>query len=152
MTATSNPGRPATDMRVGELLPEIRLPLSYTTVAGQPAGTRDFSPWHHDPQAAQAQGQRTMYVNTMFLEAFIDRIALEWAGPTWFLARRAMGMLASGYAGRTLAGTGRVERVDTGPDGTTVEVSVEAATEDGLCAMARITLRDRVPTPSERTR
>jgi acyl dehydratase len=120
-----------------------------TTIAAQPAGTRDFSPWHHDPAAARDQGQRTIYANTMFLEAFLDRTALGWAGPTWFLTRRQMRILASAYAGCTLVGTGQVEHVESGPEGGCVEVSLRATTEDGVCATARITLQDRIPTRAE---
>ena len=143
--ATLN-GRPARLIRSGEALLPVRLDLRYATVVGQIAGTRDFTSYHHDPEAAKAQGQRTIYVNTMFFEAFLDRVALEWAGPTWFIGRRTMRMISSAYAGQSLTGTGSVESVEAGTDGgTEAVVSVRAGTEDGVCATARITLRDRIP-------
>ena len=138
---TASPGNQHGDAATGEI-PPIRLPLEYTRVVGQVAGTRDFMPYHHDPAAARAQGQPTIYVNTMFLEAFIDRVALEWAGPEWFVTKRSMRMLASAHAGQTLTGAGRIVHKTAGERcNDAIDVDVEAVTESGLCTQASLTLQ-----------
>jgi acyl dehydratase len=81
-----------------------------------PLATWDLFPGHSDPFYAQGQGQKSIYLNTVVLQGFADRVATNWAGPETFIARRKMMMKASVYPGDTLTGTGRVlsSRVDNG--------------------------------------
>ena len=39
-----------TDVKEGQQLPPLVFPVSYTTLALDVAGTRDFYPIHHDPE------------------------------------------------------------------------------------------------------
>jgi acyl dehydratase len=126
---------------VGTELPQVRLPITYTIVATLPASTRDYFPGHHDPAYARAQGNRTIYLNTPFYNAFVDRVALEWAGPGWFVQRRAIRMKRPVFPDDVLVGTGRVTEVlDPGGDDTRVVLAVDASTQAGVCVAARITL------------
>lgn len=118
---------------VGDRLGPVELPVSYTVVAGLPGGTRDYFPGHHDPAYARAQGQRDIYLNTAFFQGFVDRVALEWAGPAWYVAERGIRILRSVYPGDTLVGTGTVTAA---PDDRTIELAVELTTADGVCVTA----------------
>lgn len=94
----------------------IRLPVTYTMVAGVVGGTRDYFPGHHDPRYARAQGLPDIYLNTTFLQGLLDRIALQWAGPSWFVRRRTLLMHASIFPGDVIEGSGTVTAVaDDGP-------------------------------------
>jgi acyl dehydratase len=127
---------------VGDHLSPIVLEVTYGRVATLVAATWDPFPGHHDPAFAKAQGQKDIYLNTMMLSGFVDRVALEWSGPTWFLRRRAMRMLGSVYPGDVLTGTGTVKTVSANPDGTVdVVVGVTGSTAAGPCITAEITLR-----------
>lgn len=96
------------DVEPGEELPKIDDLITYRRVIMNPATTWDYFPGHHDPEYARAQGQPTIYVNTMHFLGFIDRCVNEWAGPRSFLVRRKVSTLRSVYAGDTMVGTGRV--------------------------------------------
>jgi acyl dehydratase len=96
------------DVEVGEELPRVEDVITYRRVIMNPATTWDYFPGHHDPEYARAQGQPTIYVNTMHFLGFIDRCLTGWAGPRSFLVRRKVSTLRSIYAGDTMAGTGRV--------------------------------------------
>ncbi len=125
----------------GDTLTPVVLDITHARVATLVAGTWDVFPGHHDPAYARAQGQKDIYLNTMMLSGFVDRVALEWAGPSWFLRRRAMHMLGSVFPGDTLTGTGTVTAVSRGSDGLTeVVVTVQAVTEAGPAIAAEITL------------
>jgi acyl dehydratase len=96
------------DVDPAEELPRVEDVITYRRVIMNPATTWDYFPGHHDPGYARAQGQPTIYVNTMHFLGFIDRCLSEWAGPRSFLVRRKVSTLMSIYAGDTMVGTGRV--------------------------------------------
>jgi acyl dehydratase len=96
------------DVRAGEELPRVEDEISYRRVIMNPGTTWDYFPGHHDPEYARAQGQPTIYVNTMHFLGFIDRLLTEWAGPRSFLVRRKVSTHQSIYAGDTMVGSGRV--------------------------------------------
>ena len=78
----------------------------------------DYFPGHFDPTYARSQGNPTIYVNTMHLAGFADRIATDWAGPGSRVVRRQMRLAGSVYAGDTMVGRGRAvaKRLDTSVD------------------------------------
>ncbi|WP_156681308.1 MaoC/PaaZ C-terminal domain-containing protein [Sphingomonas profundi] len=96
------------DVTAGDILPEISLRVTYEKIVMTPMATWDLFPGHSDPFFAQQQGQQSIYLNTLALQGFADRVATDWAGPATFVARRKMVMKASVYPGDTLTGSGRV--------------------------------------------
>jgi acyl dehydratase len=96
------------DVQPGDALPRVDDDITYRRVIMNPATTWDYFPGHHDPEYARAQGQPTIYVNTMHVLGFADRVVSQWAGPRSFLVRRKVSTLASVYAGDTMVGTGHV--------------------------------------------
>jgi len=96
------------DVHPGDELPRVEDLITYRRVIMNPATTWDYFPGHHDPAYARAQGQPTIYVNTMHFLGFIDRLITEWAGSRSFLVRRKVSTQMSIYAGDTMVGSGRV--------------------------------------------
>jgi len=92
----------------GQELPPVTLEVTYEKVVMTPMATWDLFPGHNDPFYAQSQGQKSIYLNTVVLQGFADRVVTDWAGPATFIARRKMAMKASVYPGDTLTGSGRV--------------------------------------------
>jgi acyl dehydratase len=99
-------------------LPEVVDEIDYQRVVMNAGATWDYFPAHYDPAYAQSQGHPTIFVNTMHLAGFIDRVATEWAGPYSRVVRRKMRILGSIYAGDSMVGRGRVtsKRCDTSGD------------------------------------
>ncbi|RLA39650.1 MAG: hypothetical protein DRR06_08935 [Gammaproteobacteria bacterium] len=104
------------------------------------AATQDYFPGHHNPAYAKHQGQKNIYLNTMAIEGFIDRVATDWAGPHTFIRKRQMQMRASIYAGDTMIGEGKVERRYEEDGRTLVDVSITISTQNGACVPANLTL------------
>ena len=88
-------------------LPEVVDQISYQRVVENAGATWDYFPGHFDPVYAQSQGNPTIYVNTMHLAGFADRVATDWAGPGSRVVRRSMRLAGSVYAGDTMIGRGR---------------------------------------------
>jgi acyl dehydratase len=90
-------------------LPDVVDVISYQRVVMNAGTTWDYVPWHYDPRYAEMHGHPTIFVNTMHLAGFVDRIATDWAGPSSRVVRRKVKLLGSIYAGDSMVGRGRVE-------------------------------------------
>jgi acyl dehydratase len=118
-----------TDIAEGLELPEITLNVTYEKVVMTPLATWDLFPGHNDPFYAQRQGQKSIYLNTVALQGFADRVATDWAGPSAFIARRKMVMKASVYPGDVLTGSARVVRTEVQGDHRRVDLAIKLRTQ-----------------------
>ncbi len=98
------------EVRAGDRLAHVEDPITYRRVIMNSAASWDYFPGHHDPEYARAQGLPTIYVNTLHVLGFVDRLATDWAGPAAFVARRKVTLQRSLFAGDTMVGDGRVVR------------------------------------------
>ena len=133
------------EIDVGTVLPVVRDEITYRRVIMNPATTWDYFPGHHDPEYARAQGQPTIYINTMHFLGFIDRVATDWAGPRSFIARRKAALVHSIFAGDTMVAEGRVtkkyEDESNGARRHLVDLEITVLNQDGVvCCPATVTL------------
>jgi acyl dehydratase len=129
-------------------LPERVDEIDYQRVVMNAGATWDYFPGHYDPAYAQSQGHPTIFVNTMHLAGFIDRLATDWAGPYSRVVRRKMKILGSIYAGDSMVGRGRAidKRCDTssGTPRYLVDFEIAVFNQRGeLCCPAEVTLQMR---------
>jgi acyl dehydratase len=126
-------------------LPEVVEEASYQQVVMNAGTTWDYFPGHYDPGYAKAQGHPTIFVNTMHLAGFADRVATDWAGPASRVVRRKMTLAGSVYAGDSMVGRGKVvaKRCETS-SGTTrylVDLEIAVTNQRGeLCCPVEMTL------------
>jgi acyl dehydratase len=126
-------------------LPELVDEISYQRVIMNAGATWDYFPGHFDPAYAQDAGHPTIFVNTMHVAGFVDRLIGDWAGPCSRVVRRKMRMLGPIYAGDSMVGRAQVvnKRSET-PNGTTqylVDVEVVVSNQRGeLCSAADVTV------------
>jgi acyl dehydratase len=128
------------DLRAGARLPEVTLDISYRRVVMNAAATWDWFPGHHDPFYAREQGQRTIYLSTLFFQGLVDRLVTDWAGPLAFIRRRKIVMRRSIYAGQVARASGRVKRAYDDGGATVVEVEAEVSSDEGPCVAAELTV------------
>jgi acyl dehydratase len=126
-------------------LPEVLDEIDYQRVVMNAGATWDYFPGHYDPVYAEKQGHRAIFVNTMHIAGFVDRIATDWAGPYSRVVRRKVSLLGSIYAGDTMVGRGRV--VDKRCDNSgrapryLVDLEVTVTNQRGeLCCPAAVTV------------
>ena len=126
-------------------LDEVIDKIDYQRVVMNPGATWDYFPAHYDPEYAQEHGHPTIFVNTMHIAGFVDRIATDWAGPYSRVVRRKVSLLGSIYAGDSMVGRGRVvaKRSDTSGESPRYLVDLEVAIfnqRDELCCPAEVTI------------
>jgi acyl dehydratase len=127
-------------------LPEVVDQISYQRVVENAGATWDYFPGHFDPGYAKSQGNPTIYVNTMHLAGFADRVATDWAGPSSRVVRRSLRLIGSIYAGDTMIGRGRAvaKRLDTSADAPRclVDIEIQVTNQHGvLCCPVELTLQ-----------
>lgn len=132
----------------GDVVTQITMDVPFERVILDAAATQDYFPGHHNPAYARHQGQKEIYLNTMAIEGFIDRVVTDWAGPHVFVRKRQMQMRSSIYAGDTLQGEGTVEKCYNENDQHLVDVRINISTESGLCVPAALTLELPAVRPS----
>jgi acyl dehydratase len=126
-------------------LPEVVDQISYERVVMNPGATWDYFPGHYDPEYAKSQGNPTIFVNTMHIAGFVDRIATDWAGPYSRVVRRKVRLVGSIYAGDTMIGSARIvdKRCETSSDTPRylVDLEITVCNQRGeLCCPAELTL------------
>lgn len=125
-------------------LPEVVDEISYQRVVMNAGATWDYFPGHFDPAYAQGQGHPTIFVNTMHLAGFVDRIATGWAGPFSRVVRRKVTLLGPVYAGDRMVSHARVvgkRRDGSEPPRYLVDFEIRVCNQRGeVCCPAEVTL------------
>jgi acyl dehydratase len=135
-------------IRIPLELPEVFDEISYQRVVMNAGATWDYFPGHYDLAYAESHGHPMIFVNTMHLAGFADRLATDWAGPASRVVRRRMTLAGSIYAGDTMVGRGRViaKRCDTSSDPPRylLDLQIEVTKQRGeLCCPVELTLQVR---------
>lgn len=112
--------RTVAEVRPGETLPELAIPLTRTLVVATAIASRDYQDVHHDPALAVERGSKDVFMNILTTNGLVDRFVTSWAGPGATVKRIRIRLGAPNYPGDTMALTGEV----TGVDGDRVEVAV----------------------------
>jgi acyl dehydratase len=97
------------DVRVGDPLPELRVPLTSSLIVAGALASRDFTPVHHDKAAAQAAGMQDVFMNILTTEGFVSRFVTDWAGPDAKIRKLSLKLGAPNLPGDVMIMTGKVQ-------------------------------------------
>ena len=132
------------DVAVGDLVPELRYPVSATTVVLGALATRDWRPMHHDKDfAVNRNGTQDIFLNTPNQAAWFERYLTDWTGPHGRLGRVTFRMKGSVFPGDTMTLRGVVEQVDVDDVGcgfVSVAVTLDVAGDAKTTCAARLAL------------
>lgn len=67
-------------MNIGDMLPDISIPITLHRLVMEAGANRDLSMIHHDTKVAQATGAPDAYANTFFLMGLFERQLREFIG------------------------------------------------------------------------
>lgn len=122
-------------------LPRLEIPLDRGRIVATALATQDFTPVHHDPDLARAQGSADVFLNILTSIGLVQRYVTDWAGPAARVRAIALRLGAPAYAGDTLTLTGDVTERDD--DELTVRVRGRVAPGDHVTATVRISTGGR---------
>jgi acyl dehydratase len=102
----------ATEIEVGQTLPDLDLMTTATLVAGGAIASRDYTPVHHDKSAAVSQGLPDMFMNILTTQGLCSRYVTDWAGPDAIVTRVRTKLGGPNMPGDTLKIRGKVVEVE----------------------------------------
>jgi acyl dehydratase len=100
------------DVRPGEVLPELAVPITVTLINGGAIATRDYFPGHHDAEAARALGSPNVFMNILTTNGLVQRFIEQWAGPLAQFTALKIKLGAPNYPGDCMTFSGSVTSVE----------------------------------------
>ncbi|MFH6568298.1 MULTISPECIES: MaoC family dehydratase [Pseudomonas] len=116
------------DVRPGETLPELAIPITVGLVTGGAIATRDYFPGHHDLNAAKALGSPHIFMNILTTNGLVQRYVEDWAGPEARFASLKIKLGAPNYPGDSMTFNGAV----TGHDSATRTVEITLSGKNSM--------------------
>jgi len=101
-----------TDVKVGDELPGLDVPLTAAVIVGGALASRDYTPVHHDKSAAQAQGMQDVFMNILTTNGYVGRFVTDWAGPDARIRGLSIKLGTPNVVGDVMKLRGRVASVD----------------------------------------
>ena len=127
MTTTTRKSLRYDDVKVGDEVPTLVIPLTRTLIVATAIASRDYQDVHHDPGLAQERGSPDIFMNILSTNGFVGRFITDWAGPDAILKSVKIRLGAPNHPGDTMTMTGTVSAKDDG----VVEVQVRGANDLG---------------------
>jgi len=111
------------DVNVGDALPALPIELTTTLIVAGAVASQDYTPVHHDKQAAQAAGMQDVFMNILTTNGLVSRFVTDWAGPDARVTRLAVKLGTPNLPGDTMTLTGTVKETEPEEGAVVVEVT-----------------------------
>jgi len=126
----------AGELALGQELPPLDIQTTATLVAGGAMASRDYTPVHHDRDAAIAQGLPDMFMNILTTQGLCSRYVTDWAGADAIVTRVRTKLGGPNLPGDVLKLRGKV----VAKNGRSVDVEVSGNNAWGNHVTATFTL------------
>jgi MaoC like domain. len=126
------------DVRPGETLPELAIPITVGLVTGGAIATRDYFPGHHDLNAAKALGSPHIFMNILTTNGLVQRYVEQWSGPEARFTSLKIKLGAPNYPGDSITFNGAVTALDAATR--TVEITLGGKNSMGNHVTGTVTL------------
>ena len=126
------------DVRPGETLPALAIPITVGLVTGGAIATRDYFPGHHDLNAAQALGSPHIFMNILTTNGLVQRYVEQWSGPEARFTSLKIKLGAPNYPGDSITFNGAVTALDAATR--TVEITLGGKNSMGNHVTGTVTL------------
>ena len=129
--------RRLSELKLGDELPALEIPLTPTVIIAGAIASRDYQDVHHDRDLAVQRGSQDIFMNILTTNGYIGRYVTDWAGPEALLRSVDIRLGAPNYPGDTMTLRGRVSAL---PDGL-VQIEVVGANRLGNHVTGTVTLQ-----------
>ena len=126
------------ELEVGSELPELPSEITTSLVVGGAIASRDFTPVHHDREAAKAAGMPDVFMNILTTNGLVSRYITDWAGPDALIRKVSIRLGTPNTPGETMTLRGKV--VELSEQDATVEVAGANSWGDHVTGTVRVAL------------
>ncbi|MEU8706902.1 MaoC family dehydratase [Streptomyces sp. NPDC048565] len=136
---TLPPSRTYDEVAVGDVLPELPIPVTRTLIVATALASRDYQDVHHDPELARERGSKDIFMNILTSNGLVDRYVTGWAGPAAVVKAIRIRLGAPNHPGDTMVLTGTVTaRSD---EDRSVEIAVTGTNSLGAHVTGSVSVR-----------
>lgn len=97
---------------VGQILPQLEIPLSRTLIVSTAIASRDYQDVHHDPDLAKEKGSKDVFMNILTTNGLVGRYITDWAGPKSRLKKISLRLGVPNYPDDTMTMSGEVTEIN----------------------------------------
>jgi acyl dehydratase len=114
MKADQYPSRAIDSVTIGDVVPELVIPITRTMIVATAIASRDYEDVHHDPDSAREKGSADIFMNILTSNGLVERYVRGWSGPAAQLTALKIRLGAPNYPGDTMLLSANVTAVDLG--------------------------------------
>lgn len=96
------------NVKEGDQLAELAIPVSTSRIVASSIAARDFHPLHHNREFAREQGHPDIFLNSLVSGGLVQRYLTDWAGPRARITSVETRLGVPQYAEDSLVLSGRV--------------------------------------------
>ena len=127
-------------IRIGDAVAALEVPISASRIVAGAIATRDFMPVHHDVAYARTQGAPDIFMNILSSNAHCSRFLTDWAGPEAMVKRLSIRLGVPVFPGSLLTFAGKVTATRAAAGEGLVDVEFRATTTGGDHVIGTATL------------
>ncbi|MDI3422195.1 MaoC family dehydratase [Streptomyces luteolus] len=136
---TTPPTRTYDEVRIGDPLPDLVIPLTRTLIVATALASRDYQDVHHDPELARQRGSKDIFMNILTSNGLVDRYVTSWAGPAATVKAIRIRLGAPNHPGDTMVLSGEVAAKRD--DDRCVDISVTGTNSLGAHVTGTVSVR-----------
>ena len=125
---------------VGDALPELPIELTSSLIVAGAVASQDYTPVHHDKEAAQAAGMQDIFMNILTTNGLVSRFVTDWAGVDARITNVSIKLGTPNLPGDTMTLTGSVAEKDDAASAVTVDVTGKNAWGDHVTGTVKVAL------------
>jgi len=111
------------EVSVGDELPVLPIDLTSSLIVAGAVASRDYTPVHHDKEAAKAAGMQDIFMNILTTNGLVSRFVTDWAGIDARVTHVSIKLGTPNLPGDTMTLTGSVSDKDDATSAVTVDVT-----------------------------
>ncbi|HIG02113.1 MAG TPA: hypothetical protein EYQ66_12530 [Myxococcales bacterium] len=111
------------EVSVGDELPILPIDLTSSLIVAGAVASRDYTPVHHDKEAAKAAGMQDIFMNILTTNGLVSRFVTDWAGIDARVTHVSIKLGTPNLPGDTMTLTGAVSDKDDATSAVTVDVT-----------------------------